>query len=177
MLNITREAEDYRRFVNEYFAVLQRSASMSPEDRAILQRTIAFLEEHKTQYAYYRALNRDDYTRDIHKRNDVERWVENIVNAGIDISKILLAAERIGIPSTYRETMEKAAIFLGLGEDFANAFGRWTRLGNILAHEYLDLKWNRIDGFVRESEPYLQTLLTESKRRLQVDDGRARPAS
>ncbi len=33
----------------------------------------------------------------------------------------------------------------------AAKFTAWVKLRNILAHEYLDLKWARISGFVKES--------------------------
>ncbi|ODS34404.1 MAG: hypothetical protein SCARUB_00414 [Candidatus Scalindua rubra] len=34
MLIITQEAEDYREFVDDYYAISQRSTSLAPQDRA-----------------------------------------------------------------------------------------------------------------------------------------------
>lgn len=48
MLIITREAEDYRRFVNEYYTISQRSASISPQDEENLKKAARrYLGENK----------------------------------------------------------------------------------------------------------------------------------
>lgn len=167
MLIITREAEDYREFVNEYYTIGQRSASISPQDEENLKKTLSFFEEQTALYGYFANLSEKEYASDIHKRNDVERWIENIINAGIDMSKIILASGKKTIPNTYKDVMKHAAWTLKLEEDFAQKFEQWVKLRNVLAHEYLDIKWKRISGFIQNSENYFQGLNRAVQRYLE----------
>ena len=50
-------------------------------------------------------LSRQEYESRAHARRNVERWVENIVNASIDIAKILAASSGKRIPPTYRSAV------------------------------------------------------------------------
>ena len=167
MLIITREAEDYREFVNEYYAISRRSASISPQDEESLKRTISFFDEQMTLYAYFADLSEREYANNIHKRNDVERWIENIINAGIDMSKIILASEKKTIPDTYKNVIKHAAWALKLEEDFAENFEQWVKLRNVLAHEYLDIKWKRISGFIQNSESYFRAFIKAAQHYLE----------
>ena len=163
LLIITQEAEDYREFVDDYYAISQRSASLTPQDRESLKKTISFLEEQMSIYSYFNDLSERDYTNDIHKRNDVERWIENIVNSSLDLSKIILASQKKIIPDTYSDSIKQAIWFLELPQDFVERFQRWVKLRNILAHEYLDIKWKRISDFIQNSQEYFQALMEAAK--------------
>ncbi|MEK6764992.1 MAG: HepT-like ribonuclease domain-containing protein [Planctomycetota bacterium] len=163
LLIITQEAEDYREFVDDYYAISQRSASLTPQDRESLKKTISFLEEQMSIYSYFNDFSERDYTNDIHKRNDVERWIENIVNSSLDLSKIILASQKKIIPDTYSDSIKQAIWFLELPQDFVERFQRWVKLRNILAHEYLDIKWKRISDFIQNSQEYFQALLEAAK--------------
>lgn len=162
-LIISRQAEDYRNFVDEYYAIKQRSASLIPADKEILQKTVSFLEEQMALYPYFSELSNQDYESNIHKRNEVERWIENIVNAGIDIAKIVLASQKKTIPDTYRDVMKQAVWMFSLQEDFIKKFEQWVKLRNILAHEYLDIKWKKIEDFIKLSQPYWTVFVKAAK--------------
>lgn len=163
MLIITQEAEDYREYVDDYYAISQRSASLTPQDRESLKKTISFLEEQMSIYSYFNDFSERDYTNDIHKRNDVERWIENIVNSSLDLSKIILASQKKIIPDTYSDSIKQAIWFLELPQDFVERFQRWVKLRNIFAHEYLDIKWKRISDFIQNSQEYFQALMEAAK--------------
>ncbi len=164
MLIVTREAEDYRNFVDEYYAISQRSASLAPQDRKNLKKILSFIEEQTSLYSYFINLSKDEYEQNIHKRNDVERWIENIANAVIDISKIVLGSQKKAIPSTYRDAVRHAIYALSLPKSFVDRFEKWMKLRNILAHEYLDIKWERIYGFIQTSEDYLRSFIEATKK-------------
>jgi uncharacterized protein YutE (UPF0331/DUF86 family)/predicted nucleotidyltransferase len=164
LLVATQEAEDFRGFVDDYFEVSQRSRSLEPQDAQRLKRILSFLEEQAGLYSYFQNLSEAEYTGDIHKRNDVERWVENVANASIDVSKIVLASMKKAIPATYRETMERASQQLGLGDNVAKLLAGWSKLRNILAHEYLDIRWKRIKAFITSSQSPLDQFVDAAKR-------------
>lgn len=44
MLIITQEAEDYREFVDDYYAISQRSTSLTPQDAESLKKPFPFLK-------------------------------------------------------------------------------------------------------------------------------------
>lgn len=164
MLIVTREAEDYRRFVSEFYAISQRSASLTERDEEALRKTITFIEQQFELYPYFMRFSVHDYTDDLHKRNDVERWIENIVNASIEMAKIILGSRKRLIPDTYRDALRQAVWQLKLPEDVAERFERWAKLRNVLAHEYLDIKWKRIVNFIQESESSFRQFTDAAKR-------------
>ena len=157
-------AQDYRRFVDEFYAISQRSQSLTDRDREDMQRTISFLEEQVGLYGVYRQFTREEYEREPRKRNEIERWLENIVNAIIDISKVSLASRKRPIPPTYRETVTRALSELELPEMLGEQCDQWVRLRNDLAHEYLDIKWQRLTAFAQDSEESVRGFISGAKQ-------------
>lgn len=166
MLIVTREAEDYSRTAREYAEVYWRSSSLSREDADVLNRRLVFLDSELQDTDQFRGLTQKEYEADSMKRRQVERWIENLMNAAIDIAKTLLASEKRPIPSTYREVLRA----IGTLPDFPEVLGKqlagWAELRNILAHEYLDIRWKRIKNFIEASPPRFQQLIDGVKRRL-----------
>jgi uncharacterized protein YutE (UPF0331/DUF86 family)/predicted nucleotidyltransferase len=163
MLIVSSEAEDYRKFVDDYYIVSQRSNSITPQEREYLEKNILFLEEQMLLYSYFSNFSQKEYENDIHKRNDVERWAENMVNAAIDISKIILASQKKPVPQTYRDTIRQSIWLLKLPEDFIEKFQIWVKFRNIIAHEYLDIKWERISDFIQNSKSYFVDFIKKVK--------------
>lgn len=108
LLLTMRQAEDYANFVDSYYEISQRSTSLSPRDKEKLKKIIGFLEQEISSYDYFSAFSFTDY-QDAHKRRDIERWVENMINSAIDIGEIILASEKKKIPDYYKD------IFVQLG--------------------------------------------------------------
>lgn len=153
MLIISREAEDYYAFANDYFQIFLRSASLAAEDAQRLRKLFEFIETQNTLYAEFTKLSWNEYENNLILRGAVERWVENIMNSIIDISKIILASSRKVEPGGYRGMVERAALLLGLPEESIYKLEGWVKFRNVLAHEYLDIKWKKIKGFIDESQP------------------------
>lgn len=163
MLVITRLAEEYRASAREYHEIVQRSQSLVPHDRERLERLIDFLEEQAGLYQVYRGFSPDEYERDPRKRNEIERWLENIINAVIDAGKVMLGSEKHLIPPTYREIVRRSMRMVGIPDDFETRFDGWVRLRNVLAHEYLDIKWKRLVEFAEQSEPAIRQFIAGIK--------------
>lgn len=157
-LTISTAAEDFRDFVNDYWAIKQRSRSLSEVDRERLIRVLDFLETELADHNQFRGITRKIYETEASQRRNVERWVENIVNASIDIAKILLASEKKRIPETYRDTLSELSLLEGFEEETARNLASFAKLRNILAHEYLDIRFNQIRKFVDEAEPEYRKL-------------------
>lgn len=170
MLLITREAEDYRQFVFDYYEISERSQSLNARDREKLEKIIKFLELEFTSYEKFKDISWFSYENNKDIQRNIERWIENIVNGSIDASEIILSSQKKLIPSSYRETMERVVWSLKLPENFREKLGGWVKLRNILAHEYLDIKWKRIKNFIDESEPYFLEFIKKVKEFLKDED-------
>lgn len=162
-LRVNREAEDYRLFVDDYYAILERSVSLSPQDKEKLKRIILFLEEEMSLYNYFSSFIFEDY-QDIHKRHELERWVENMVNSAIDIGEIILASQKKRIPDYYKDVFVQLGLLVQFKSMNIAKFTGWVKLRNILAHEYLDIKWKRINDFAKDSQPHFQKFLENAKK-------------
>lgn len=164
LLIVTREAEDYRRTTEEYAQVYWRSSSLSEEDKHIVNRRLIFLDTELADADKFNNLTQLEYEKDRTKRRDVERWIENLVNAAIDIAKTILASQKRPIPSTYRETLKSISTLQDFPKDLGEQLANWSELRNILAHEYLDIRWKRIEDFIKNAEPYFKDLVTAVKK-------------
>jgi predicted nucleotidyltransferase len=97
----TLEAEDFSEFAEGYWKIYSRSASLIPEDKTRLLERIQFLESEYHEIEGFNKLTFEEYREDKIKRRNIERWTENIINATVDIAKIILASEKKEIPKTY----------------------------------------------------------------------------
>jgi len=120
--------------------------------RTSIVKRIDFVETELKDLDDYKNLDFENYSQNRKTRRDVERLVENIANASIDIGKIILAGEDVELPETYKD------IFIKLLSDL-------VRLRNILAHQYLDIKWEMIKNFkdrgMDEVKTYLMIIKTK----------------
>lgn len=170
MLVVTGIAEDFRITARDYYEIFQRSRSLLPDDAERLSAIITFIKSQTDLYSYFADIDRDIFVNDVHKRMETERWVETIINSVIDIAKIVLASSHKPTPPAYREIMAQGALMLGLGEETATLFEKWVRLRNVLAHEYLDIKWKRISNFISTSQPYMQRFVEAVEQFLKDTD-------
>lgn len=150
-LRNTSEAEDFLRFLEDFWRIKQRAKSLSDEDKPRLLVRIDFLKTQMEEFGRFQDLTFDEYQRDIDKKRIVERWAENIINATIDITKIILASEKKLMPKTYEEAMRDFGILSGLTGDESRRFARLAHLRNILAHEYLEVLYESLRDFIKNS--------------------------
>lgn len=163
VLRVDRQAEDYHHFVDEYYEILQRSASLSVPDKEKLKKIVSFMEQEISLYGYFSSFDLADY-HDIHKRHEIERWVENMINSAIDIGEIILASERKKIPDYYKDIFIQLGLLTQFRSINVEKFTGWVKLRNILAHEYLDIKWQRIEDFVKNCNAHFKNFLENAKK-------------
>jgi len=122
--------------------------SFNKEHRYRLVRYSTFLEREVEDYVLFEGMAQDDYIQRRSKRRDVESWIENQINVTVDIAKVILNAEGLPVPDTYREIVASLAIFSAFKKETIEALSRWIRLRNIISHEFLDVKWDSIKKFI-----------------------------
>ncbi len=163
-IRASTEAEDFRGFVKDFWAIKQRSRSLSEADNDRLMRIIDFLETELADIPHFENITKKRYLSDNDFRRNVERFVENIANASIDIAKILLASEKKRIPQTYRESLGNLTSLEGFPAHSAEKLSQNALLRNILAHEYLDLRFEKIKTFISTAKPLYSQLAEYSKQ-------------
>ena len=144
-------AEDFRALTREFWDIKQRSRSLSEVDRDRLVRAVDFLESELADSGLFQDMTRQEYETDSSRRRNIERWVENIVNASIDIAKIMLASRQAQIPQTYRQVLQMLNTMPGMSPEIADALAGFSRLRNVLAHQYIDVRGSHIFRFLREA--------------------------
>ncbi|MBI5408438.1 MAG: DUF86 domain-containing protein [Nitrospirae bacterium] len=125
---------------------------MKEELKHRLLKHLKFIEDEIKDYPKFRQLTKDEYFKDKDRRRSVERWIENIINSSIDISKVILTLEDRRLPDTYKEIVLSLSYINGLKIDSAETLAGWVWFRNVIAHEYLDIRWASIKRFVDETE-------------------------
>lgn len=136
---------------------------MRSEVKVRLIKHITFLEDEIKDYEAFSLLSWEEYSKERDKRRNVERWIENIINSSIDIAKIILAQEGIPLPDTYKEIVTSLSLIAGFDKGNIERISGWVKLRNIIAHEYLDIRWANIKRFISEAKPFYETFLNAVK--------------
>ncbi|MBU2444474.1 MAG: DUF86 domain-containing protein [Bacteroidetes bacterium] len=144
------EAEDFVKFAEDFLEIYRRAKSLSSEEKTELLKRIHFLDLELGEIEEFKKLTFNEYQSDKNKRRIIERWTENILNAIVDVAKIILASDKKRMPRSYEEALFNFAILVGFSEEEARKFSRFANLRNILAHEYLDILYSRIKNFIQE---------------------------
>jgi uncharacterized protein YutE (UPF0331/DUF86 family)/predicted nucleotidyltransferase len=160
---INEAAEYYRDYMDDFIKIKERSNSLSITDKERLIKIVEFLEQEIKDFSKFRMVDQIKYQTDRDIKRSMERWVENIVNSSVDISKIILASEKKLIPNTYKSILENLIEVNGCDLEKAKVLGRFAKIRNILAHEYLDLRFNKIKEFIAESESCYTYLVSFAK--------------
>ena len=108
-----------------------------------LEKELGFLPE------YEKEINWKVYESQRSKRLEIERWVESLINATLDISKMILTIGRDEIPETSREVLFRVGSHVYGKEEEASTFSELARIRNTLGHRYLDMKWEDIKRFLQ----------------------------
>lgn len=137
-----------------------------PEDRDVLIRYLDFLETEIADFQKFSKMDWKKYNEDRDARRNLERWIENIVNCSIDIAKILILSEGMGIPTTYKEILKMIGATPCFDEAFGNEISRWAGLRNIITHEYLDISWSYIKKFLSSAEPTFKQLVEKVREQI-----------
>lgn len=148
-LAVTDVAIDFWATEREFRLIRARSASLNQADRARLERILDYMAEELRDREQFAAVTLQRYEQDRNLRRNFDRWTEVLITAVIDLGKIVLASEHRPTPQTYSRILEDLESCAG----FTHLQGRLKPLAalrNILAHEYIDLRFSRLATFARE---------------------------
>ncbi len=94
---------------------------------------------------------------DIIQARAVERIVENILTALIELAGTICIQHNRSVDS-YSTALKEAALVFGFEEKSAEEFSRLAVYRNKLAHRYLDIKWDVIKTFIKK-QPIIKEFL------------------
>lgn len=161
---LSEEADAWYQTVDAYYRTFMRSASLSAADRRRLQEAVVFLSEAVKEYPRFCAVTQSQYMNDRDLKRSLEHWIEHLVNAAIDVARTIWSSERRPLPETYRDFL------IALGgvapfdrDDTCVKLAEWARLRNMLAHEYLDYRWNEITDFLAATRPLFEKFVEHAK--------------
>jgi len=159
------EALDWWQFTREFFEIRERSKSLSEEDKSFLREHVIFLENELKDLEKFKAMTQKEYIENRDQRRNIERWVENIVMASIDIAKTINASQKRDMPETYRENLFQFALQYATKEE-AEELASFADLRNILANEYLDYRWKEISNFITKVPAFYPKFIQKTKQLL-----------
>jgi uncharacterized protein YutE (UPF0331/DUF86 family) len=131
------------------------------EIKVRLIKHFTFLKNELEDFETFKSLSWEEYSKERAKRRNVERWIENIINSSIDISKTILVSENVSLPDTYRELVVSLSLIPGFSKENMETLSDWVRFRNIITHEYLDIRWASIRKFIQEAEPLFTNFAKE----------------
>ena len=171
-LAVTAVASDFLQAECEFRAIRDRSRSLSAIDRSRLQRILDFIDTELEDRDQFRGVTLRHYQTDRNLRRNLDRWVEMLINAALDIGKIVLASERRSVPYTYGEILAE----LESSEHFPGLAGRLRPLAalrDVLAHEYLELRFGRVSHFPEAGATAVEGLVRLARawlRKIELED-------
>lgn len=158
-LRASSEAEDFLYFLKDFSRIKQKAKSLNIEEEERLRVRIDYLKDELKELDRFKKLTWAEYRDDRDKRKVIERWVETILNATIDIAKLILASEKKEAPRSYEEALLSFATFIGLEFEEAKRFSKLAGLRNILAHEYLDILYSKIQKFLEQAPEFYEKIM------------------
>ncbi len=98
-----------------------------------------------------------DYASDTKLQKLIDRTIENILTAFIEVSGTILTEEDISAES-YTDVMRKIGNFFGFGEEETETLAKFAIQRNRLAHRYLNFRWQAVKFYI-QNRGILQRLL------------------
>lgn len=133
-----------------------------PEYRYAIGRiteSVAFITREMKEFEEdYSSVTWEQYQQDFKRQKLVDRTVENILNALIEMSGAILAEEG-KVAESYAETLRQTAQLFGIQSQDASRLAKLASQRNRLVHRYLDMKWQAITAYKNQVKN-IQHLLT-----------------
>lgn len=141
-------------------------APLTDEQAISVIRRLRFMATELEDVRAYAQMDHRQYQSDRKSRRDLERMIENLINAALDIAKILIAGEELEVPETYRQAFIQLGDAGIIEQELALALAEKARIRNILAHQYLDIKWPMIKDFLTAGIANLEQFKQQVEQRL-----------
>lgn len=109
---------------------------MSSIEVEIVQRKLVVIVENLKALEPIKNINKDEYVKDLYKRKAVERLLQELIEAAIDINIHIIVQTGNTVPDDYYESFIKAGELGIISVDLAEKLAPSAGLRNRLVHEY-----------------------------------------
>ncbi|MBI5206395.1 MAG: DUF86 domain-containing protein [Candidatus Firestonebacteria bacterium] len=99
----------------------------------------------------------NEYQEDKKIQKLIDRTIENILTALIEVTGTILTEEKIAVEN-YSDALKKCAKLFGFSEDEQNNLAKLAIQRNRLAHRYLNFRWQVITMY-KTSQHLIQKIL------------------
>jgi uncharacterized protein YutE (UPF0331/DUF86 family) len=140
---------------------------LKKDQKEDIARRLDFIRVQISDLGKFMTVTWDIFARDRDLQRNIERLAENVANASIDVAKVLLVGEDVEMPNSYREIVLRLADLEILDRDLAGKMAEYAALRNILAHQYLDLRWKKIREFLDTAPIQVPEFLAVIGRKLE----------
>jgi len=125
---------------------------MTPMEKEIIRRKLAVIVENLKVLEPINKMRKDEYTRDVYKRKAVERLLQELIEAAIDINTHVIVQTGNQVPDDYYGSFIKMGELGILQIDLAEKLAPSAGLRNRLVHEYDVLEHSLVLDAVRMAE-------------------------
>ena len=126
--------------------------------------SLRFISEEMTEFQDdYAPKNRSEYEADRKLQKLIDRTVENILTALIEVCGTFLTQQEIYAES-YADVLRKSAQNLGLNSEDQESLAKLAFVRNRLAHRYLNFRWQAIQDFSLKRDVMAKVLSALLKR-------------
>lgn len=109
---------------------------MSPLDKAVVRRKLEVIVENLRALEPVRHRKKEEYVKDFFMRKAVERMLQELIEAAIDINVHIIAESGSSVPEDYYESFISAGNIGILSPVLAEKLAPSAGLRNRLVHEY-----------------------------------------
>ena len=118
------------------------------------------METNLVELPKFQVVDQQTYERIADTRRNLERWIETLSSSLIDLAKIILASEKkIALQQSYVALTKQLGFAAKLEPAETELLAEFSKLRNLLAHEYLDLRYTKIRRFLDRADQLYSKLL------------------
>jgi len=122
---------------------------MSPVEKEIVRRKLAVIVENLKALERIKDMTDEAYVEDLYKRKATERFLQELIEAAIDINIHIIVQTGSTAPDDYFESFIKIGELKIISKDLADKLAPSAGLGNHLVHEYDILDYSLVLSAVR----------------------------
>ena len=138
--------------------------------RGRISESLQFVTEEMKEFEKeYSTKTWQDYQRDRKLQKLMDRTVENILTALIEISGTLLSEEGMTVES-YGDVLKKIAKLLGFSEQEQESLAKLAMARNRLAHRYLNFRWQSIKMYIAQQKLIQRLLVSVLEKEQAVEE-------
>jgi uncharacterized protein YutE (UPF0331/DUF86 family) len=126
--------------------------------KGMVRESIQYISEEMREFdREYSDKTLKDYQNDKKLQKLMDRTVENVLTALIEVCGTILTEEGIGVGS-YTEAVRKSAELFGFPEDGQESLAQLAIQRNRLAHRYLNFRWQAISLFKEQRNSIIKII-------------------